>query len=104
MKKNKIYVGKINKIIRNNQKECEVDKKEYQNKIDENKKIDSQLSLDEKINQLLNNNGYIFSTEVKIITKEKEYQTFIAAVINNRIITIDNIIIDLKDVKDLIIM
>ena len=98
MKKQKIFTKKITKQIHNNQKECLVDEKK------EVKRKDSNLSIDEKIKELFDGNGYPFSKNVKIITSNKEYTTFIVGMVNNRLITIDNDVIDLGDIKDLIIM
>ena len=97
MKKNKIFVNKINKNINNNQKYCDVleDVKEINN-------IDNSISIDEKLDKLFNTNGYIFNTNVKIITSDKIYQTKIAGKVNNHIITLDNDIIDISSIKDII--
>ncbi len=97
MKKNKIFVNKINKNINNNQKYCDVleEVKEINN-------IDNSISIDEKLDKLFNTNGYIFNTNVKIITSDKIYQTKIAGKVNNHIITLDNDIIDISSIKDII--
>ena len=70
----------------------------------ENEKIiDDNLSVYEKIDNLLKRNGYIFNVDVKIITSKKEYDTKIAGKVNNHLITLDNDIINIHDIKDLII-
>ena len=97
MKKEKIYVNKINKKIDNNQSYCDVLRQKV-NIGDDN----SKLSVDEKLKQLFNINGYIFNVNVEIITKNKTYHTKIAGKVNNHIITLDNDIINIDDIKDII--
>lgn len=104
MKKNKIYVNKINKKIGNNQDYSNVKEvflKEESTKTEIVK--DDSLTINEKINQLLNRNGYIFNVNVQIITNKKEYNTKIAGKVNNHLITLDNEIINIDDIKDLVI-
>ena len=99
MKKNKVYVNKILKKINNNQKECEV----IERNISEEKK-ELKKNVGELLDELLHENGYSFSKKVKIITNNREYLTSIAAKVNNTIITMDNDVIKINDIKDLIIM
>ena len=95
MKKEKIYVPKKKKIIHNNQKECSVKEALITN---------DEVTIDDTINQLSNSNGYLFSKEVKIVTNNKEYITSIIRITKNALITIDNDIIKIKDIKNLVIM
>ena len=97
MKKKKVYVNKINKKIDNNQNYCDVKKEEVE--IDY---IDNKISIDDKLNKLFNSNGYIFNIDVKIITNDKAYNTKIAGKVGNNIITLDNDIININDIKDII--
>ena len=92
---NKVYVHNIKKKKKNNQKVYEVLEKE------ENYKK-NKLSVSDTLEELKKSNGYIFSQKVKIITQNKEYQTFIVSINNNSIITIDNDIIKIKDIQELI--
>ena len=92
MKKNKVYVNKINKRINNNQDSCEVIKDDL---------IIEDISVNDKLNNLFNTNGYIFNKEVNIITDNKTYNTRIAGKVNNHIITLDNNVIDIRDIKDI---
>ena len=94
MKKKKIYVNKITSKIGNNQELCKVEEKN-------NVKIDN-ISVQDKLNRLLNTNGYIFNKKVKIITNSKTYETNIASLIGNNIVTLDNNIININDVKDIV--
>ena len=97
MKKKKIYVNKVNKKIDNNQTYCDVNNEEsifnYH---------DDELSVDEKLNKLFNTNGYIFNIDVKIITDNKTYHTKIAGKVGDNIITLDNDIIKISDIKDIV--
>ena len=98
MKKEKIYVNKINKKIDNNQNYCDVKEKEeiISNKDNRN------LSVDDKLKKLFNTDGYVFNVDVKIITSEKTYNTKIAGKVNNHLITLDNDVININDIKDII--
>ena len=106
MKKNKIYVNKIEKEIGNNQKSINViqskgndDEKSNSISINENS-----LTVNEKIDALLNRNGYVFNVDVKIITNKKDYLTRIAGKVNNKLITLDNDVIYISDIKDILIL
>lgn len=105
MKKNKIYVNKIKKKIDNNQKSYNISEKDINNIINQEivSKKDNNLTIREKLDELLNRNGYIFNVNVKIITNQKEYNTFIAGIVNNHLVTIDKDIINISDIKDIII-
>ncbi len=62
------------------------------------------LSVKEKIKELINQNSYIFNTKVKIMLADKEIECQIAGVVNNHIITMDNEIIKIEDIKDIKIL
>lgn len=93
MKKNKVFVNKINKV-KNNQVSCEVEEGEVV--------LEPSLTVTEKLDKLFNTNGYIFNVNVKIVTDNKTYDTKIANRIGNNIITMDNDIICIKKIKDII--
>lgn len=103
-KKPKIFENQIDKKINNN-KEVFDSTKEVLDiinfKDDDNLEYGSENSIIDKITKLLNTNGYIFNIDVLIKTRSKEYQTHIASVINNHIITLDNDIINIDDVIDI---
>ena len=95
MKKNKVFVNKIDGDIGNNQNYCEVnDKKEIYNSKESN--------VENKLNELFNTNGYIFNIKVKIVTDKKIYNTRIASRVGNNIITLDNDVISINEIKDII--
>ena len=106
MKKEKIYVNKINKKIDNNQNYFELENKNE--KIEKNIIKESDINqidtVSEKIKEIFNINGYLFNIDVKIITRDKEYVTKIAGKVNNNLITMDNNIINIDEIKDIIIL
>ncbi len=103
MKKNKIFQNKIDKHINNNQKVSDV-KEEIKTDIENNRSNKKEnLNVREKIDKLLNRNGYVFNVDVEIITDKKIYNTKIAGKVNNHLITLDNDIICINEIKDIII-
>jgi len=97
MKKGKVFVNKIEKNLKNNQDYCEVvenDDRKVLSNINEN--------IEDKIDRLFNTNGYIFNVDVKIITDNKIYNTKIASRVGNNLITLDNNIIEINDIKDIV--
>jgi len=102
MKKNKIFINRINKKINNNQKEVDI-RINNLNTIEKIKNNDDNLKVEEKLKKIFERNGYTFNVDVKIITNKKDYDTKIAGKVNNHIITLDNDIININDIKDIII-
>ncbi len=102
MKKNKIFVNKIDGRINNNQKSFDINNSSI-NDVKKNNEY-NELTVNEKIDKLLNRNGYVFNVNVKIITDKKEYQTRIAGKVNNHLITLDNDVININDIEDIIII
>ena len=96
--KNKVFINKIEKEINNNQKYCDV----VEEIVDLNKSSNSNDSVEDKLEKLFNTTGYIFNTNVKIITSDKVFQTKIAGKVNNHLITMDNDIIDISSIKDIV--
>ena len=96
MKKNKVFVNKIEKKIDNNQNSCYVN-----DIVDNNDNIGDTMR--KKIDNLFDRNGYIFNVDVNIITHDKNYRTRIAGIVNNNIITMDHNIININDIKDIVI-
>lgn len=91
MSKNKIFVNKINSKS-NNQVLANV----------ESNIINIDNNIQEKLDKLFNTNGYVFNTNVKIITNNKTYDTRIANKVGDNIITLDNDVISILDIKDII--
>lgn len=101
----KIYQSELNKV-HNNREVFDSLKEENDNKPSKTKtniNYDT-LSVREKIKELINQNSYIFNTKVKIIINNTEKECQIAGVVNNHIITMDNEIIKIEDIKDIKIL
>ncbi len=75
-----------------NNKEKKVIKKDISNKI---------LTVKEKIKELVKGNDYIFNTKVTLVFSDSEKECNIAGIVNNHIITMDNEIIKIDDLKDI---
>ena len=101
----KINQFDLSKDIHNNKKvfnslEDKVEiKKEEKKKKDISKK--DTLPVKEKIKQLIKGNNYIFNTKVTLVYEDKEKDCNIAGIVNNHIITMDNEIIKIDDLKDI---
>ena len=102
MKKNKIFVNKIERKVGNNQSFYDIKEDDNINTFPEIKENDN-LTVKDKLDKLLNRNGYVFNVDVKIITYNKAYDTRVAGKVNNHLITLDNDIINISDIKDIII-
>ena len=98
LKKESVFINKINKNIKNNQEYCNVREEKIINNIINN----NSLNIDEKIEKLFNTNGYVFNKDVDIITNNKKYHTRIAGKVNNYLITFDNDIINISSIKDIV--
>ena len=88
----KVYDSLKDSVSVVNNKEKKVIKK------DNNKKI---LTVKEKIKELVKGNDYIFNTEVTLVFDDSEKVCNIAGIVNNHIITMDNEIIKIDDLKDI---
>lgn len=93
MKKKKIFVNKITNKTGNNQKVFEVNEDNF---------ITNNDLISTKLNKLFSINGYVFNVDVMIITNDKTYNTKIASWVGNNIITMDNDVIPIKEIKDII--
>ena len=101
----KIFQNELSKNITNNKKVYDSlndkdsnEKKEVKRKVS-NKKT---LTVKEKIKELIKSNNYIFNTKVTLVFNDYEKDCNIAGVVNNHIITMDNEIIKIEDLKDII--
>ena len=93
MNKKEIFVNEFNNKL-NNQVSANVEFKE--------EVVNEDECIYSKLDKLFNTNGYIFNINVKIITDNKTYDTKIANKIGNNIITLDNDVINISDIKDII--
>lgn len=87
-----IYHKDINRNISNNQDVCYADSK-IQN-------ISSVINtnIEEEIDNLFKEDGYIFNKPLLIRTNNKEYDTAIVKKTNNKIYTLTDDIIDINDI------
>ena len=102
-----IYKNPIDKKIRTNKTVFDSLKDETvldNLEINEKSTNYNNLSVREKIQELINQNNYIFNTKVSLIIGNTEKVCKIAGVVNNHIITMDNEIIKIDTVKDIKIL
>lgn len=100
----KINQFDLSKEIHNNKKVFNsLEEKEERKIIPKKKELskESTLTVKEKIKNLIKSNNYIFNTEVTLVYEDKEKVCHIAGVVNNHIITMDNEIIKIEDLKDI---
>ena len=86
----KIYKADISKNITNNKNTCYI-------------KENSNNTL-EVLDYIFNNNHYPYNIRVKILTSNKEYDTFIISRDSKFIMTLDNDFIRIKDIKSISII
>ena len=96
----KVYQNELNNNIHNNKKVFDSLK---ENSINKKKIIKStkKQSIKEKIKDLINQNKYIFNMETVLVFSDHEEVTNIAGIVNNHIITMDNRIIKIDELKDI---
>jgi len=104
----KIYQNEI-KNVKNNKEVFDSLKTEIASSLKKESKVikdDSfnKLSVKEKILTLINQKSYIFNTKVVLIFQDYEKECQIAGVVNNHLITMDNQIIKIADLKDIKIL
>ena len=94
---------KLPKVFQTEIKKINNNKKVYDSSYDktEIKKEEQSLSVKDKIKELVKDNNYIFNKEVTLIYNDKEITCNIAGIVNNHIITMDNEIIKINDLKDI---
>ncbi len=67
-------------------------------------KIDSNKEVKETLKEIFNGLGNSYNILVKIITKDKEYETSLVSRTANNIVTIDNDVILIKDIINIKIL
>lgn len=87
-----IYHKDINRNISNNQDVCYVG--------EEIRDINESIStnIEQEIDNLFKEDGYIFNKPLIITTKDKSYDTAIVKKTNNKIFTLTDDIIDISDI------
>ncbi len=110
----KVFVNKIEKELKNNEKihvsdheKNLIEQKNKNQKPDNSKNNKNQTeykiinTINKKINEIMNNKKYIYKIPVRITTEEKEITTKIIGKNKTNIITIDNELIKIKDIKNI---
>ncbi len=92
---------KNNKKVYNSLKDNEIKKTKEKSVIKKEKENTKILTVKEKVKELIRGNNYIFNTQVTLVFDDHERECNIAGVVNNHIITMDNEIIKLDDLKDI---
>ncbi len=106
----KIYKNQELKKVKNNKEvfdslKDKVTKKDINLKKDSYKKeLKKNLTVKDKIKELVNQDSYIFNTKVKITLENKEIECQIAGIVNNHVITMNNEIIKIDDILKLEIL
>ena len=104
----KIFANKIDKKIKNN-KEVYVSVSETKEQLETNnkKKPPKQnqktinKTIEQKINEIIKSNNYIYKIPVKIQLKDEEIITNIIGKNNKNIITMDNKLIKINEIKNI---
>ena len=99
----KIFQNELSNTIKNNKKVYDSLDKESNEEINESTILDNKkiLTVKEKIKELIKANNYIFNTKVTLVFETGERDCHIAGIVNNHIITMDNEIIKIDDLKDI---
>lgn len=92
-----VFAGKIDENINNVQDVFYGSRKPEDGK-------QSNLSITSKINRIFNSPNYIYKKEVLITTENGSEKKVIIGKTNNGLLTINNEIIDIEDIKDITII
>lgn len=93
----KVFVNKIEKKLNNNEKIYISNRNTKQ----EQKIIKPSKTINKKINEIMNSKKYTYKVPVKIKLDNGEVNTNIIGKNNNNIITIDNELIKIADIRDI---
>lgn len=104
----KIFANKIDKKIKNN-KEVYVSVSETKEQLETNNKKEPpkqkqktiNKTIEQKINEIIKSNNYIYKIPVKIQLKDEEIITNIIGKNNKNIITMDNKLIKINEIKNI---
>ena len=98
----KIQGFDLSKDVHNNKQIYNsLDNKEIKKDSSKKKELFNTLTVKEKLKELIKSNNYIFNTKVTLLIDDKEKECNIAGIVNNHIITMDNEIIKIDDLKDI---
>ena len=104
----KVFANKIEKRLNNNEtiyNSIEKNKQDHQSEQtpSENtkKNITKEQTISQKINKIFNSRNYVYKIPVKIQTQDSEIITKIIGKNKNNIITIDNELIKIQEIKNI---
>lgn len=87
----KVFANKINKKIDNTQ-EIYISNKEIKK---------DNIGVDKKINDIFKSKNHVYKSRVVIRLNNKEITKDIVGIIGNKLLTLDNEMIDIKDIIDI---
>lgn len=101
----KIFANKIEKKIKNNKEiyvsTTNIKEKTNETKKQNNKKMQNNKTITQKINEIIKSNNYIYKIPVKINLENEEIITNIIGKNNKNIITMDNKLIKIEEIKNI---
>lgn len=107
-KKPSVYVNKIDKQLSNNEKvyfsKNETSKKEYEERKTTTSEIIKGLNnknIEQQIQEIFNSDNYIYKADVEIVTKDSTITKKIIGRNSNYLITMDNELIPISDIKQI---
>lgn len=87
-----IYKNNFTKKIKNNREVCYLRNEDVISTA-------SNISIEEEINNIFSGIGYSYNIPVEIVTNKKVYNTSLVAKTRKNVVTLDNEIIAIKDIK-----
>ena len=89
-----IYKNNFTKKIKNNREVCYLRNEDVISKL-------SNISIEEEINNIFSGIGYSYNIPVEIVTNKKVYNTSLVAKTRENVVTLDNEIIAIGDIKSI---
>lgn len=92
----KIYKNNIDKTIKNNKEVCYLNRESVV-------EVKNSFSINEVLNNIFNGIGYSYNIPVIIETDDKVYDTFLITRTKNNVVTLDNEVISIDEIKNITI-
>jgi hypothetical protein len=89
-----IYKNNFTKKIKNNREVCYLRNEDTISNL-------SNISIEEEINNIFSGIGYSYNIPVEIVTNKKVYNTSLVAKTRENVVTLDNEIIAIGDIKSI---
>lgn len=89
-----IYKNNFTKKIKNNREVCYLRNEDVISTL-------SNISIEEEINNIFSGIGYSYNIPVEIVTNKKVYNTSLVAKTRENVVTLDNEIIAIGDIKSI---